>query len=143
MNEAVDLPKDIAAAITLSVQLSQHRSLVFQTYMPRDAGVQEFHGLLDKLGASADRQEAKGRLIDLEAELKMATKMIRQHQEDFQRIEVANEAFWKGKKGPPKLSPQETQARDQAKISVSRYKEEIARIEGEMAKAQHIVQGAV
>ena len=133
--------QEIAAAVTLRVGLGQTRELTLQTYIPRDADVGAYHAVLDKLGAAADRQDAKGRLVDLHREVAQVKKMIGQATEDFNRIEVKNAEDWTaiGKKGAPRLSSQEEQAKKQAKVTVERYHEELQRLEGEIRKTKEII----
>jgi len=132
---------EIAAAITLNVQLGAARTLQLSTYLPRDADAATYNAVLDKLATAADRQEAKGRLLDLNREVKQVHKLIGQHTEDYNRIEAKNVADWDrvGKKGEPRLSPQEKNAQEQAKITVKRYREELMRLEGEIAQAKEII----
>ena len=49
--------QEIAAAITLNVQLGAARTLQLSTYLPRDADAATYNAVLDKLATAADRQE--------------------------------------------------------------------------------------
>jgi hypothetical protein len=117
------------------------RTLSIQTYIPRDADAAGYNAVLDKLATAADRQEAKGRLIDLQREIAQVRKLIGQHTEDYDRIAAKNQEDHKaaGKSGQPKLSPQERNAQEQAKITAQRYREELVRLEGEILKTKDII----
>ena len=133
--------EDIAAAITLDVVLGERRKLTISTYVPRDAELGAYNAVLDKLGAAADRQEAKGKLIDLRRELKQARKNSENHAEDYQRIEQRNAEDWErtGKKGPPKLSTQEIEAQRNAKIAAGRYQKIVTELEDDIAAARELI----
>lgn len=132
---------DIAAAITLNVQLGERRTLSLATYVPRDADIGGYNAVLDKLGAAADRQEAKIRLLDLQRELKVTKARAEQHIVDYQRIDQKNADDWgrSGKKGPPKLSAQEQSAKDNAKIAAENYKKQIDALVAEIAATEGII----
>ena len=132
---------DIAAAITLNVQLGERRTLSLATYVPRDAGIGGYNAVLDKLGAAADRQEAKIKLIDLKRELQVTTARAEQHAEDYQRIDQKNADDWErsGKKGPPKLSSQEQSAKDNAKIAAENYRKQIDALVAEITATEGII----
>ena len=134
---------DIAAAITLNVQLGERRTLSLATYVPRDAELGAYNAVLDKLGAAADRQEAKIRLIDLKRELKVTTARATQHAEDYQRVDTRNADDWErsGKKGSPKLSAQEQTAKDNAKIAMENYKKQIGELTAEIEATKGIIDG--
>lgn len=132
---------DVAAAITVTAQISQNRSIVIQTYIPRDASLRQYHEVLDKLGASADRQEAKYRLEGLQAELAQHEKTAKSLEEDFTSIETRSAAAWAatGRRGEHKLSPQETAQKSTAKTNIERYRVEIKKIKDEIIKCEAVI----
>lgn len=128
----------IAVAVTISTQVSDRRSIVMQTYLPRDAGLQQYHDTLDKLGRAVDRQEAKYNLVALETSLAQHKKTQEQLQSDYLKVGEKNVADWKtrGKKGDPQLSPSEQAAKGNSEQTMKRYVVEIAKIEAEIEQAK-------
>ena len=133
--------KGTAAALTLTAQVSSNRSIVIQTYMDRDAPLSEFHGVLDKLATSIDRQEAKANLEGLEAEQALEEKTLKQMEEDYAAIPERAEAAWQAsnKKGPYRPSPQEAAQKIQAANGIKQYRERIKKRVAEIAKCQGII----
>lgn len=132
---------EVAAAITVTAQISQNRSIVIQTYVPRDGSVRAFHDILDKLGAAADRQEAKYRLEGLQTELAQHEKTAKLLEEDFTGIEARSQAAWTaaGKKGDHKLSANEMSQKSTAKTNIERYRVEIKKIKDEIVKCEAVI----
>src|SRR5882672_11288249 len=101
----------MACAITISTQVGTNRSIVVQTYLPRDEAASVFHQVLDKLNKVVDRQEAKLQIEGLELDL---LRMENNHEKlvhDYQGIEERSQQAWedRNKKGAFKLSPQDLQ----------------------------------
>lgn len=138
---ASETGKAIAVAVTISTQVSSNRSIVMQTYLPRDAHISAFHETLDKLTKATDRQEAKLALEGLEKELAQHQKTRHNLVEDFLTIEVRAQAAFqsRGKRGDFKLSPAEEAQKGTAKTNIERYDTEIKRIEAEIAKARGVI----
>jgi hypothetical protein len=134
---------EIAVALTLSTTLPEGRSLVMQTYLPRDADVGEFHKCLDKLGSAADRQAAKYKLEGLRAALDVHEQTLKQMQEDFANIDVKAERIWKerNKKGPPVLGPNEAAAKGNAEQNMKRWAHEIVKLKTEIAQCEAVLKG--
>lgn len=132
---------EVAAAITVTAQISQNRSIVIQTYVPRDGSVRAFHDILDKLGAAADRQEAKYRLEGLQAELAQHEKTEKSLVEDFTGIETRSQAAWTGagKKGEHKLNTNDTTLKSTTKTNIERYRVEIKKIKEEISKCEAVI----
>lgn len=128
----------IAVAVTVSTQVSDKRSIVMQTYLPRDAGLQQYHDTLDKLGRAVDRQEAKYGLIALKTALSQHEKTQEQLKADYLKVgeKSANEWKIKGKKGDPVLSPSEQAAKGNAEQTMKRYTVEIAKIKAEIEQCE-------
>ena len=133
--------KGMAAAITVTAQISQQRSIVMQTYLDRDAPVGEFHRVLDKFDRAIGRQEAKTNLEEHEANLALEEKTLAQLSEDFHAIESNSQAAWeaRGKAGQHKLNPAETAQKENAKTTIRRYQEAIAKRKADIAKLKGIV----
>ena len=133
--------RGMAAAITVTAQISQQRSIVMQTYLDRDAPLSLFHGVLDKFDKAIGRQEAKSSVEENEAHLATEEKTMRQLIEDFNSIEVRSIAEWnaRNKKGQHKLSQAEEAQKETAKTNIRRYQEAIERRKGDIAKLRGIV----
>jgi len=133
--------KGTAAAITVTAQISTNRSIVIQTYMDRDAPVRDYHGIIDKLSVSIDRQEAKANLEGLEAEQALEEKTLKQMEEDFTAIPGRAEAQWiaGGRKGQYKPSPQEAAQKLQAENGIKRFRESIKKRAVEIAKCRGVI----
>lgn len=132
---------DVAAAITMTAQIAQNRSIVIQTYIPRDSHTLQYHVVLDKLGAAIDRQEAKYRLEGLQTELAQHEKTEKALEEDYTGIEARAAAEWKrrGKKGEPTLSDNERAQKSTAKTNIERYRVEITKIKAEIGKCEAVI----
>lgn len=124
----------IAVAITVQTTLTDRRSIVMQTYIPRDAPVVEFHDALDKLGKAIDRQDAKYRLDALLVTMEAHEKTLHQLEEDFNRIDTDASAAWlkRGKKGEPELSANERAQKGNAKQNILRYRMEIKKLQADI-----------
>ncbi len=133
--------KGMAAAITMTAQISQHRSIVMQTYLDRDAPVGSFHSVLDKFERAIGRQEARTNLEEHEANLALEEKTLKQLSEDYAAIEVNSQADWeaRNKRGPHQLSPAERAQKENAKTTIRRYQEAIAKRKADIAKLKGIV----
>jgi hypothetical protein len=133
--------RGMAAAVTVTAQISQNRSIVMQTYLDRDAPVGDFHRLLDKLNTAIERQEAKTNLEDNRVNLALEEKTLKQLTEDYHAIETRSEATWaaRGKQGAAKLNPAEVAQKEGAKVTIGRYTEAIAKRKADIAKLEAIV----
>jgi hypothetical protein len=133
--------KAIASAITISTQLSQSRSIVIQTYIPRDSGISVYHATVDKLTATMDRQQAKADLADLQINLETEETQLKNLLEDYSRIEPRAESAWNSsnKKGPFKLSQQEIVQKGQAETNIKRFRDATARRKVDIAKCEAII----
>jgi ribosomal 50S subunit-associated protein YjgA (DUF615 family) len=132
-------PRDeIAVAVTMTAQLSEKRSIVMQTYLPRDSAVKVFHDALDKLGSAIDRQEAKYQLEGLRVSLEMHEKTLTQLEEDYGRIDAKATADWlrAGRKGDPKLNANEQAQKGNAEQNIKRYRTEILKVKAEIGKCE-------
>jgi hypothetical protein len=139
--EAEDQVKDVAAGITLTAAVSQNRSIVIQTYLPRDATIEQFNALMDKLSLTADRQEAKVRLEEERANLALEEKTLKQFEEDFSQMDARAEAVWQksGRKGPYRPSPAEVAQKGTAETNIRRYREAITKRKAEISKCEAII----
>lgn len=137
----VKSPDELAVAITVSTQIPPQRSIVLQTYLGQEQPERSFNHLMDKLGRVIDRQEAFYKKKDLVLGLAHEKKMLAQLTDDFNRIDGRSQVAWeaKGKKGPHKLSPQEEQQKETAKVNIKRYQDSIAKIENEIAEYEELL----
>ena len=133
--------KATACAITITTQVGSNRSIVVQTYLARDEDIGVYHVILDKLNKVVDRQEAKLQVEGLEANLDMHKQKLANMAEDYARIEDKAQAAWeaRGKKGAFKLSEAELNQKTQAVALIERTKDEIKRLEDEIAKARGVI----
>jgi hypothetical protein len=133
--------KATACAVTITTQVGTNRSIVVQTYLARDADINDFHSVFDKLNKVVDRQEAKLQLEELEARLALSQKNLKNMSADFDRIEERAQKAWddRGKKGAFKLSEAELTQKKQARGLIERTKEEVARLEADISRARGVV----
>lgn len=134
--------KEIAVAVTMTAQISQNRSIVMQTYIPRDAEVDWYHHMLDKLSKAVDRQEAKASLEAEEANLALEEKTLKQQREDFVAIEERAQTAWEHsrKKGPwPGLTAAEAAQKGTAATNIRRFEEAITKRKAEIAKLKALI----
>jgi len=126
-----------AIGISYSVQVDEKRSLVFQTFVPQDTAISEINSLADKLEAVAGRQEAKHELVKLHKDLEHHEKTLRRLEEDIVRIDKqfkveAGALSTRGQaKSKADFAKHEAE-RSNALVSVTRFKEEIHKIEREI-----------
>jgi|ERR1700722_1636838 len=133
--------KGMAAAVTITAQISQNRQIVIQTYMDRDAPVAVFNRLLDKFGKSIERQEAFSSLESEKANLALEEKTLKQMLEDFAMIEERSRKAWEkaNKKGPWKLNDVESNQKVTAVTNIGRYKDAIDKRKVEIAKLEAVI----
>lgn len=133
--------KGLAAAITITAQVSQNRSIVIQTYMDRDLPALAYHQLLDKFSKAVDRQEAKLALEEQRTNLETEEKGLRNLKEDFAAIEERSRAMHaeSARKGPWKLSQAEAAQKANALTNVKRYEEAIAKRRAEITRLMRLV----
>src|SRR5215472_1895592 len=133
--------KAIAVAITVTSQVAANRSIVMQTYLERDAPLGVFNTVLDKLAKASDRQEAKLQLESLQDELKKHESNLQRMIEDYQSIEARSEEQWvkRGKRGEHKLTDAERSQKSTAKTNIERWREEIKKIQVQIAKARGVI----
>jgi len=131
-------PQEIAAAVTVQSQVAGGRTIVLQTYIPRDAPIADYHATLDKLVRSIDRQDDKARLETLELELVKHKETLGQIDTDYKRISIEAEAKWQqqNRKGPAKLQPGEAAQKANVEQNIKRYRQEIAKIEADIEKCK-------
>jgi hypothetical protein len=130
-----------ATGVTLSITVPEGRSLVLQTFLPRDAPLTEYHALLDRLSEAGDRQSAKYRLVGLKANLEVHQTTLDQLLADYERIEERVAKTWaqRGKKGDPTLSATEAAQKGNAEQTIKRYRSEIVKLEVEIAQCEALV----
>jgi len=135
--------REVAAAITVSVNLTDRRNIVVQTYIPRDASIEDYNEVLDKVGKAVDRQEAIYRIVDLKVNLETHKRTLKQLEDDYSRIEAKNAAEWKArnKQGEPRLNPNELAQKSTAEQNIKRYRVEITKIEADIAACQKVIDG--
>ena len=116
--------KPIATAVTYQVNLDRNRQFVFQTYIARDATVQEHRALVDKLTGSLLRLELEETIRGVEADLSTDELTLAGAFENYSAIGAKNEMAWKrrGKQGDPKLSEAEEIQKGNFAITIKGYK---------------------
>ena len=100
---------DPAVAFTVQISLDGSRQLMFQTALERDAPVERYHEVLNKISDAIEMQAMRSELPALLRELEMDERGLETAMENFEFVEVKNETEWRAKKkqGEPKLSPAE------------------------------------
>lgn len=133
--------KEIAAGITITAQVSQNRSIVMQTYLPRDAEVRLYHDTLDKFSRAIGRQEAKESLESELSNLAHEKKTLLQLENDFMQMPARAEMAWKasGKKGEYKPTPNENAQKDQVKTNIEVYRTAIKKREAEISRLRSVI----
>lgn len=141
VEEAEQSVAGVAAAITVTAQVSSNRSIVLQTYLPRDATISEYHAVLDKFGAAVDRQEAKEQLEAMQVDQALEERTLKSMEEDFTALPERLQAQWEAssKRGPYKQSPAELAQRGQAEVGIRRYRESIAKRAVEIGKCEAVI----
>jgi hypothetical protein len=62
--------------IAFTSNVSETSQFSFETYVPQDAPIEQFHSVVDKLVRTAERQQAKSKLASLKFELEGVDKQI-------------------------------------------------------------------
>ncbi len=134
-------PGEPAIGFSLDCKINDRRAFVIQTYLPITASPAEINAMLDKLHASADRQEVRYRLKDMrlllekaELELPMHEKKlvefeestVRRHRETGRRADFT----WKGNDATNRENLIQSVA--MARVNIDRIKKGIAEAEAEL-----------
>ena len=133
--------KGMAAAVTVTAQISQNRQIVIQTYLDRDSNLATFNRLLDKFSKTIERQEAFSSLESEKANLEVEEKALRNLGEDFGAIEERSRKAWEkaNKRGTWRLSDVEETHKKGALTNIERYKEVIAKRRIEIARLEAVI----
>lgn len=139
--EAANLEKPVnvpAIAITLQMQLGEGRSMILQTHADSEAPEAVIDAFLDKLTKRIDRQYAKYSLKGLRRQLELHEKTLTRATKDIaDRDQGARDAYKaSGHRGEMKLSVKDQTDRANAMKSLDRFKEEIVKINIEIAEAE-------
>lgn len=133
-----DAPTAVALGISYSVTLDAQRSLVFQTHVERDVEPSAMNAVIDKMVAAANRQYATVELKNVKRQLEIQKTQLRRVTEDLSRLDdQARDAWTKaGKRGEFKLARNEEMHRENARVTQERFKEEITKLEVEVAELE-------
>ena len=137
----VDVP---AIMISVDHQVSEGRIIRFSTGVPRDVSAGVLNGLLDKLAAASDRQQAKHELQRLEDGLKREEKIYVQQQEDLVRLDEEAKARYaaSGRKAewtPDKLTGAQIKDRENAEVSIARRRDTIIASREQISKLKAMI----
>lgn len=133
--------QDVAAAITVTAQISQNRSIVIQTYLPRDAAIGDYHDLLDKAQASIDRQEARDSLEREKTSLAADQAQLKNLENDYVVMPQRAEQAWiaSGKKGPYKPNAHEIAQKGVTETNIRGYRDRLKIREAEIARLEAVI----
>lgn len=136
-------PIENIPAIMISVdhQVSEGRIVRFSTGIAQAAPLSEINGLLDKLSAATDRQQAKCELEKAQGDLKREEKLYAQQMEDMARLDGQQQAEYErsGKRAPwapERLTAAQQKDRENAEVSIKRRRDMIVALREHVAKVQ-------
>jgi hypothetical protein len=120
--------KTVAIGISLNVQVDGNKQLALQTAIERDTDSKEIDAILDKLFVAVDRKRAQYEYEEIEKDIELHEKQLRNMAEDLDRVdEKAKEEYANSnRRGEYKPSPQQKTARDNILLTKKRYEDEIA-----------------
>lgn len=94
-----------ALGFSYQFQISERRSIVFQTHIERETDLSDINDILDKMQLAANRQQALLEIVDTERQLAAKRYLLRQQKEDYLRAEAeAQERLRQDTKRNPKMS---------------------------------------
>jgi hypothetical protein len=134
-------PGEPAIGFSLDCKINDRRAFVIQTYLPLSATPAEINAMLDKLHASADRQEVRYRLKDMrlllekaEVELPMHEKKLVEFEESvvrrYKKSGRGVDFEWKGNEATNRDNLLQSVA--MGRVSIERIKKGIAEAEAEL-----------
>lgn len=134
-------PGEPAIGFSLDCKINDRRAFVIQTYLPISASPAEINAMLDKLHASADRQEVRYRLKDMKLLLEKAEQELPLHEKklvEFEESAVRRHRTsgrradfeWKGNDATTRDNLIQTVA--MTRVNIERIKKGIAEAEQEL-----------
>jgi hypothetical protein len=130
-----------AIRVTMSVQMPTGRQMGFETMVEQMIIIGDFHELIDKMAAVADRQQAKVDLVDHERQLMMANTMLEEAGRDL----VGRQAEYRASADPSrrvfKLSTAQAANIEQIQHHIDELKKQIAVRKLAMAKCVELIDG--
>lgn len=134
-------PGEPAIGFSLDCKINDRRAFVIQTYLPISASPAEINAMLDKLHASADRQEVRYRLKDMKLLLEKAEQELPLHEKklvEFEESAVRRHRTsgrradfeWKGNDATNRDNLIQTVA--MTRVNIERIKKGIAEAEQEL-----------
>lgn len=134
----MDPEKEPSIGISYNVELPGKKSLVLQSFVPRDGSPSEFNAVLDKLRVASERQFAFGMVEHLKLQLEQEEKIARDHAERMAIVDENIQRDWgqRGKRGDPQLSSKQQQDQRQAHAHAEECKRRIAKVKADMAEFQ-------
>ena len=111
-----------ALGVSINAQFAAGRQIVFQSYVPQEAPVEEINALLDKLNNAIDRQESWYQIEQLEKEVERDEQILYSINHNMQEVEANMRARYEagGKRAPFKMSEKEVVQKKQAEDNVTR-----------------------
>ena len=130
-----------AVGITFSMELTQSRSLTFQTAIARDDALPVYDAALDKLAAAAERLKASYTVKQLRVELEQERKLVEQCSEDLRAFRVGIDSAWNvgGRKGSPKASDAQNAKDIQIANTVKAHQMRATTLEAEIAECERVI----
>lgn len=124
-----------ALGFSYSITIDDKHSIVMQTFLPRRCSLTELDEVLDKTRVAVERQANIRMIPQLRKSLKLQQKQFQRVTQDLAFQDELNQTAFKaaGKKGIFRLSNEQTQHRANVLVTQTRFKEEIADIERELA----------
>ena len=147
-----DLASTPAIGISFQHQLDDHRSVVFQSFVPADCSEEDFNSMLDKLTKVSDRQRAKTHLPNTRSMLRIKNEQLKaatekllsaQTQRDLMNDRWAKAHIASGRRG--EFKPNAIQAQEKGKIdaeensaraTIAGLKNEIMQLETTIAEME-------
>jgi hypothetical protein len=138
-------PNDLVVRISFQASMGESRGAVFETYLPQDAAITEYHAVMDKLRKVAERQEAIKMVKDIAIRLEADKANLAALVADMKRVETDQINRWDagGRKGPFKLSESENTHRKNLEGSIINRQKAIELLEIDLVRYTAIVEGTV
>lgn len=147
MNDQPDFPLEPGIDISYQLPLDDGsgRVVVFRTLVPQHCSGEEFNVVLDKLSDAAERQKARalmpsyeGMLEDKKAALISETaKLFMAFEEQTAlKTQLDDEAKESGRRGPPKLRPDQKNTHIQIEARIAGHNRNVAVLKKEIASEE-------
>ena len=132
-----------ALGISLSHQIDQERSIVFQTHVERDVSDAQLNAVLDRVVKASERQSAKVRLPQLNQRLILEEQAFKASSADLERLDAESHErhTQSGRKGPHRYSEKDLTDRKNAVTVIDRRRDLIKSLHTQIAETQAAIDG--